>query len=139
MTTKYRVLHCLGEYENFKDTREKCDELDKKFPYQKYCIQKINDYEHVFKKSNEVAYQHIMNKKLKDVDCYELFDLTTDYINENDIDVQEILSEYNIELDFEKTRAIMAVVCYDLLARLVNIGVDKKDNSVSERTWVPEE
>jgi len=91
----------------------------------------------IFEEWKHTAYLHTNNKKLKDVDCHDLFEMTTDYINEEYQGNQEILEEYGIKLKAEEVKSIMSFICYDLLSRLVNIGVDE-ENIVMERTWVPE-
>ena len=112
--------------------------LKEQFPEKTFFIQEIDGVEKIIAECRSDAYRHVMNKRFKNVDCRQFLEQTELFVEEEYNAIDEILDDYKIKFKLENLKVIMAVICYDLLSRLVNLENTEK-YSMEERTWVPED
>ena len=140
MNNKYKLCSYVDndESESYEHIQNRMKKLKEQFPEKTFFIQEIDGAEKVIQECRSNAYGHVINKKFKNVDCYQFFEQTQLFVEEEYDAIDEMLDDYKIEFHLENLKVIMAVICYDLLSRLVNLENTEK-YSMEERTWVPED
>ena len=140
MNNKYKLCSYVNndESESYELIQIRMRELKEQFPEKTFFIQEIDGVEKIIAECRSDAYRHVMNKRFKNVDCRQFLEQTELFVEEEYNAIDEILDDYKIKFKLENLKVIMAVICYDLLSRLVNLENTEK-YSMEERTWVPED